>query len=181
MLAAWKESYYKPRQLIKEQGHYFADKCPYSQSDYFSSSHLWMWELNHKEGWEPNNWCFRLWYQWKLLRVLWTARRSNLSILKEISLKYSLKGLMPKLQYFSYLMWRANSLEKSLILGKIESRRRRGQQKMRWLDGITDSVDVNVSKFWKMVTGRAAQRTTVHRVTKSWAQLSNRIPAIAQL
>ena len=120
-----------------------ADKGPYSQSYGFSSSHVQMLEVNNKEGWEPNNWCFRLWYQWKLLRVLWTARRSNLSILKEISLKYSLKGLMPKLQYFSYLMWRANSLEKSLILGKIESRRRRGQQKMRWLDGITDYSNNN--------------------------------------
>ena len=86
-----------------------------------------------------------------------------------------------KLQNFSYLMQRDDSLEKTLMLGKMEGRRRRGQQRMRWLDGITDSMDVKVSKLWEMVTGRAAQRTAVHRVTKSWAQLSNRIPAIAQL
>ena len=136
---SWKKSNDEPRRH-KKQRHYFADKDPYSQSCGFSSSHLVMWELDHKEGWAPKNWCFWTVVLEKILRVPWTARRSNQSILKEINPEYSLEALILKLklQYFGHLMGRANSLEKTLMLGMI-SARRRGRQRMRWLDAITDS------------------------------------------
>jgi len=107
------------------------------------------------------------------LRVPWTARRSNQSILKEINPEYLMEGLILKFQYFGLLIGRADSLEKTLMLGKIEGRRRRGWKRMRWLDSTTDSMDMNLSKLWEMVKDRGARSAAVHEVTKSRTQLSN--------
>ena len=126
-------SYEKPRQRIKKQRHHFADKGLYSQSYGFSSSHVWLWELDHKEGWVPKHRCFRTVVLERLLRVPWIPRRSNQSILKEVNHEYLLEGLILKLKlkYFGHLMQRAGSLEKTLMLGKTEGRRRRRWQRMR--------------------------------------------------
>ena len=172
MIASWRERDDKPRQCIEKQRHYFANKGPYSQGCGLPSGHVQLWELDHTEGRMPKNWCPWTVVWRRLLRVPWTARRSSQSILREVNPEYSLEGLMLKLKLrqFGHLIRTANSLENTLMLGKIEGRGRRGHQRMRWLDGNTDVMNMNLGKLWETVKDREAWHATVHGVAKNQTQ-----------
>ena len=167
MIASWQESYDKPRQCVEKQRHHFADKGLYSQGFPLVTYGCKSWTIKMAECQRINT--FKLWCWGRLLRIHWTARRSNQSIVREIKPEYSLERLMLKLmlQYFGHLMQTADSLEKSLILGKIEGRRRRGYQRMRCLYVITNAMDMNLGKLREMLRDREAWCAAVHAVRQS--------------
>ena len=154
-----------------------------NQSYGFSSSHVGMWELDQKEGWAPKNWCFWIVVLKKTLESPLDSKEIKPVNSKENQPWISLEGLMLKLklQYFGHLMWRASSLEKTQMMGKVEGRRRRGQQRMRWLDGITDSMDANLSKLQELVKEQDVWCTEAHGATKGQARLNDNIELLHSL
>ena len=171
MITSWKERYDKPRQRIKSKDITLPTKVLIVKAMVFLVVMYGCesWTIKKAECQRID--AFKLWCWRRLLRVSRTTRGSNQSILKEINPEYSLEGLELKLPYFGHLMWRAKSLEKTVMVGKIEGRKRRGQQKIRWLDTITDSMDISFSKPQEMVKDRKAWHAAVRRVSKSWTLL----------